>query len=551
MEEYKVDLGQSIPSGQSYASLGVNQTYSFIDNSSFYAFVNKGVQDYYFRNVRINLQWYDGFVQGWHNVQNGIFSTRIAHSLVDGVANQVYGKRLSFKNGANTNDKKALDFIRNSWAKDTNVSEVFRTACKFAYATGTTLLKLNQTSKNELWCEAVRNDYFYYETNFKGELKDFTCFVKSYMNTNNDQVNYFIVEHRCFKDITSGSKVRFYDPNLNQERTQIYEKVEKDVPIVEYQIHTYKGGALSNVNTSAMNLQKGLNYTDVPKKVREMIKADYGAIRFNEPMRLPFNKHLGAVLVLRGRDTTTPNIYVGASLLNDIRSDLEEYELAFAFSVRDMWNGQGQVGVPKNLTMGDVQHQQGYSFEGVFGRNTMNYQLFPGDPDKQKPVITQFELRGDQWSAKCDYTLKRIATKIGMSPKIIASYLGDANIQKTATQINSDDDSVIAFVENERSYFESGFNKIIDLVLKHYGYADKVEIKFGNPSLINQEVTIKNADFLYQQGYANLRDTLAMINPDADETQLDELERKAKERQEEIIKNEPTDIDTFGDYLNE
>jgi hypothetical protein len=149
---------------------------------------------------------------------------------------------------------------------------------------------------------------------------------------------------------------------------------------------------------------------------------------------------------------------------------------------------------------------------------------------------------------KKDDILKKIATTIGMSPKIIASYLSDSSMQKTATQIDSDDDSVIAFVERERGNFEKPFNNLLKRVCRYYAFSDTVEVKFGTPSLISQETLIKNTDFLYQNGYIDLRDALSRMNPDATENQLDDLEQRAKKRQEEILMSQPKEIDDYGSF---
>lgn len=549
METFNVEnIGKSITEGQSYASFGVNQTYSYADNSIFYALVNSAYRDYYYRNVKINLEWYDGYVVGWHNVKNGIYSTRIATSIVDGVANQVMGKTITFKKADKTSDNKTLDFISNQWAKNCNAIENFFTSAHYTYATGTSLLKLNQSGK-DIRLEPLRNDYFYYETDFKGNVIDATCFVKAYMNTNssniaNEEINYFIVEHRCYRTMKKGEVISYFDQKENKEVSKIFECNKSNVPTVCYEVHRYTGQATQNVNMAQVKVEKGLKWQDIPKDIQNIIKSDYSAIRVNEPISLPF-ADLGCVLVQRARDTSIPNVNVGTSLLTNIRAYLQEYELANAFSVRDMWNGQGQVGVPKQLTNADINRVGGTT---IYDDNKMNYQLFEGDPDKQKPVITQFELRVQEWAIKKDDILKKIATTIGMSPKIIASYLSDSSMQKTATQIDSDDDSVIAFVERERGSFERAFNRVLKQVCRFYCLSDTVEVKFGTPSLISQETLIKNADFLYQNGYINLRDALSRMNPDATESQLDELEKNAKERQEEIKNEQPSELNDYGNF---
>ena len=70
----------------------VNQTFTYANNSQFYALVNPTYYDYYNRIVRLNLEWFDGYVLGFHNQQNGIMSTRIATALVNGIIGNVFQK---------------------------------------------------------------------------------------------------------------------------------------------------------------------------------------------------------------------------------------------------------------------------------------------------------------------------------------------------------------------------------------------------------------------------------------------------------------------------
>jgi len=540
MTEYEVsDTGISANGGQAYAAQAVNQTFNFSNNSMFYALVNPNYYDYYWRIVRVDLAWYDGYVIGFHNVQNGTSSTHIGTSIVKNIAQQIFGKNVTYKNGASTTNNDALNFIGNVWSIKVNADVQWKLDIEYTLAGGTSILKTNQNGK-DLWIEAIRADYFYFETDFQGNLNDVTYFIKSYINTNasktpdKDGINYFLVEHRYFCDMPKFVKLKSFDTKINQEKEIVVKQIEKHVPVVEYQVHRYVGQMFNNINMTALRLERGLNWLDIPKGIRDMIKNDYTAYRVNEPLRLPFTD-LGCDLVRNGRYGSVPQAQFGESVLTNPRAYLTEYEMMNAYSVRDMFNGQGQVGVPKALSQGDVSKQ---SFgTNVYSENKLNFQTYAGNPDTQKPIITQFELRAVEWETKKDDILKKISTTIGMAPKLLASYLANTGAIKTATQIDSDDGSVISFIENKRGVFEPSFNSCLNRILKFYGYTDSVEIKFGTPSLINKQDILKTAYFEYNNGLIDLRECLAQIFPDFDEQQLDAYEARAKKRQLEIEKD--------------
>ena len=77
-----------------YMNWAVNQTFTYANNSMFYAQVNPTYYDYYNRIVKLNLQWFDGYVFGLHNQLNGVLSTRIATAIVNGIISNVFSNKL-------------------------------------------------------------------------------------------------------------------------------------------------------------------------------------------------------------------------------------------------------------------------------------------------------------------------------------------------------------------------------------------------------------------------------------------------------------------------
>lgn len=519
-----------------YLAYGCNSTYNYANNPLFYAFINSHYKNYYLRSVKENLEWYDGFVDNFHNVENGIFSTQLANSLCNGIAKQVIGSNLMFKNTMENVTNKSLDFITNKWNKEIcNFRDVCKLAIEYSGASGTSLIKINQSHK-DFWCEALRQDQFYFTTDSKGKLTELNSFIKSYVaNEESKEPNYMLVESRYFKEVEESSPVKMLDGKV-----KYYSKTTLK-PFVEYKVFRYQGQINNNINYN--QVEKGLKWQDIPNSFKRILKRDYTAIRVNEPMKLPFNDLGCELIMVGGRDGQVPFGRFGKSWLSNIRVDLIEYDLMNAYEIRDMYNGQGQVGVPKALSQGDLQGNN-----NVYSQSKLNYETYIGDPNTQKPIITQFDLRVDQWERKKDDILKRIATKLGVSPKNIASYLADSIMQKTATQVKSDDFTGEEFINEARSNIETPINAILKTICLMYGHKEPIAIRFSANVPTDYHQLLEDTDFEYQNGYIDLRQALTKLNPNASESQLDELEKRARTRQEELRINSVGMINEDGAF---
>ena len=528
-----------------YMNWAINQTFTYANNSQFYALVNPIYYDYYNRVVRVNLEWFDGYVQGFHNQQNGVMSTRIATAIVNGIIGNIFQKKLIFDRVDKNGDYTAVDYL-NEWIRKDNFHQKVKLACKYSGASGTSVIKINQNYK-ELYTQALRQDQFFYETDFQGNITKITTFLKSYVNVFNSkdqdkEQNFFIVETRYYsKDVDIPTNVE----NLEGETKVYYKKPKKPVPVVEYKVLYYQGRMFQNTMASQQNKQS-LKFHDLPKSFRDILLKDFTDIRFDKPCLLPFTDLGCYVLQINGQDPTIPNGMFGQSFLTDIRSCLVEYELINAYSLRDMYNAQGRVGIPKSLSMNDMNGQN------VFDTNMGNYETFSGDPDKQKPIITQFEIRATEWSNKKDDCLKKMATILGMSPKVIASYINPrGGFGKTATEVENDEASSQTFVEDKRANLTSCLNKVVSTILKFYGFAQKITSRFIEGENKMSPLQVKTIIFKYQQGLIDLKEATRELNPNASESEVDELVSRARDRQKEMITMPTADLDNFGKFMNE
>ena len=519
------------------SSISVNNTYSYANNTLFYAFVNPTYMQYYYRIVRRTCEWLDGFVIDFHNATNGALSTRMASAIMGGLAKQIVGKQITFKND-NVDDKKDTIKFADKWARKTKLRDTIKTIVTWCLSNGTALAKINKTLGGEYWLEAIRLDYCLFETDFRNNVTRSTTMIKRYSNLSNNHNtnNFFLVEERYFKTETYEEEEKVGDDIV------VFTK-EKRTPVACYKVHRYTGQMLTaELMASDLNVQKGISWEELPQDIKDKIKKDYSAVRVNEEITLPFTDTLGVYLFTNeGQDITMPSAMFGNSLIALILSELMAFDLAWSWYIRDMYNGKGQVVTPKQWNAGNIGNNAS-AFTGLDQNSVI--QSIPGlDPEKDRPFNFQFDIRTAEWQTTQDNILRKIATKIGISPRVLSSYLDNSANQRTATEINEESDTASEWIETHRSDYEDTLNEIINLVLRLNGYTDEVQIKFATPSLVNKDRIIQRMTSLRDNGFVDDKTALKEIFPDLDnktiETYLENAEKQRKEREKEQLANMP------------
>ena len=226
-----------------------------------------------------------------------------------------------------------------------------------------------------------------------------------------------------------------------------------------------------------------------------------------------------------------------------------------------MYNGKGTVYLPKNLSLGDYAGYQPPSIPSapteIPGNNNVAntpvappfvppspYAAMPNgpvellkgvNPDEQKAIVQQFETRAQEWQVIKENCLKNIATKWGMSPKILNSFLAVGQVQQTATQVDSEDDISIAFINLTRSYFIDKIDELLETTLNYYGKPANISVDFASPSLINKDRIINRAAQLRDMGINDTEDTIRMIYPDYDEEEVQNQVKKAQAQETKMM----------------
>ena len=511
----------------------VNKTYTYNNQTSlFCALVPDYMRDYATRYVLPCCQWVDGYVPEIHGSGTGVISTRTASALISGMAKQVVGERPIFRSSAPTQDQEE-DLVSYCYtlAREGNFRQAIYGAVGFAMTTGTSLIKVNVDEEGKPWWEAVRLDNAFFKTDFRGRVQEAYFYINSYDNTKNDE-RFYIVERRFY---WTADQLKLFYNNINKEYTLAIPKGAR-VPMASYNV--FKSSSRMLNKTDYVNKGTGLPWEQLPKWLQVDIKADYGTLKIGVPKYLPIS-NLGVEICKDGElDLSVPTAQCfGKSKIMDVQADLINYEFANAYRLRDAYLGKGTLYLPKSMSMGDLPFNGAVAKQGnmLSALPETPIELMKGiDPEGQQAIVKQFNLRVAEWQKMMDDSLKAIATKWGTTPKALSSYLSQGEAQQTATQIDSEDDMSIAFINSERSYFVEPFNNLLRTTLELVGKPNAVELTFGNPSLVNKDRLLARTEKEYAMGLINIEQAIRQTNPDLEEDALRVRIEQAKERQKEL-----------------
>lgn len=506
---------------QKNSSIIVNQTYSYINNTGFYALANPTYYNYYYRFVRRYAWWYDRYVPDFHNAQQGYFSTGVAHAIVDGIANQIVGRKILFKRAGEVESLQKSDSLRRAyeWGTQAQFTSKIRELTKYSGALGTSCMKSNVDSHGEIWLEALRLDDFFFKTDFKGNLTEITCLIKSYTDTQRQRVEKWADSYGENSKLELGGKYYLIEKRFYKNIKEIVKGVmtSHDVPFVVYQIHKYNG-TITNAQTWNVNFQESVRFDSLPSCVKKAIINDYATVMFDKPQRLPFTD-LGCDLYrYNGNDGSLSQQPFGQSILTNLISDLMEYDLAFSYSVRDMYQGKGTVFMAKELQTA-ASGQSAY--QGL--EDTLITLVNSWQADGKLPIDkVQFDLRVAEWREKRNAIYESIAMKLNISPSSLASFLSD-NTARTAKEVSTESTATDNYVDIQRESLESTLNRTLKRIGNYYGWADTIEVRWAKATGQGIDQVVDRVIKLKSAGLIEPKEALRQIYIDLDESQIDAM----------------------------
>lgn len=524
MATYETPITSESDSGIQSINKGVSMntylSYSFINNSLFYPLLPSHLLDYYNRFIRRYFYWFDGFDPMFHTQNSGIFSTRIAYTLIKNLSRRVVGTDLMFDEqevGQRTltnlkgyNNLKPIEFIE-KWASNVNLASKLNTTVSYMFAGGDSVIKLNG-SKKLPYPTVLRKDNYFITSDFKNQVVKFTGLIYTYTDSHTDKgerreesIYYYLVEERQFND--------------------------KGQP--EYRIFAKQGkGNVTHAKNIDLRAVQEIEFEKLPRDFKKSIKEDYPKVTLGKWSRLPFEDSLG-IYLFKNTDTVSfiPQINMGESLLSNMISYLMSYDYYYSALNTDLYNGRGRVLLPKSMQNPEERNLSSHFNHMQDGYYTEVDYL---DPGKQKPTPIQFDLRGNDWQTISKILLRGMAMSIGISERTITQSLTEGSEKATAREI-SVDDATATFITEKRSYLVNPVNQMIKDILDYFDYDGEITVRFSRVGLTNMNETVTQMTTLRQNWLVDLKTALEYLYPDKNDKQLNEMVEKIKEEKEANI----------------
>lgn len=518
-----------------YSAMDTQRTYSMVSNEGFYALVPHPYRTYYRRFVQEALRWYDGYVPWFHTQQGGIFSTKLAFTVIHKLARLISGGKMIFDNGKLDQNKQikfrgkeygALDFIemlssRQNWSSKSKI------AMEYAMAAGDSLLKLDNVN-GEIKVDVFRKDGYFFSTDFRGEITDATIFLTQYtqVNTESHEELFYLLEERRYN--------------------------ENGKPQVRL---TAKKGTAHNIYQTDLSLDtETMKWQEIPGRVRKQIKKDYPSAQLGVWKDLPL-KNLG-VFVVKNTEKVSfmPSLPYGESILHNSMSILMSYDYYFSAMNTDLYTGRARVLMPKPMQAAVKQQKQQFSGFDDYIMQKVSYT----DPKNQKPEPIQFDLRAQDWKEIRNILLQTLSTNLGVNERTIANYLVPSAEKPTAHEISSEENDTTALAEEKRVFLKNAWDLLIETVLDFYGIGDQeVEVRFSRAGLTNFANVVQQVTVLRNHRLVDLWTAIGMIFFDKSNKEKERIyyaikeEEKSQEQVEEITDLEKEDEKYYSRSLSQ
>lgn len=481
------------------------KTYTYAANTPFYNAVPEPYRQYYMQHVREWLNWYDGFVGWFHGSagKRGVFSTRVAHSIVDKLSKQITGGRLLFDDpeAIDTEVKKyygkernAVDFAK-AWSKKFGFTTKTTLAVKYALAAGDSVLKLNN-KRGELYPEAIRKDNYFLNMDAEGNITKFSCLIYDMVkqvdakNDSTKQEYYYIMEERAYAD-NGDPKARL----------------------------TIKKGGAKGISYKDTDFHSAdVDFNDLTKGQRDELKEEFPKKTFGKWEKLTI-KDLGVYMFKASEGVSfNPALPFGESILSNMIHLLMSYDFYYSAKMTDLYLGRGRVLMPRGVESATSDGQYDVMED-------MAYERIPYvNPNEQKPEPIQFDLRSQAWTEIRNNLLQEMALQIGINPRSLATFIVPSSEKPSAHEISTDEDETALFVENKRELNSPQINKMFETLLDFYNYNDSiVEVKFSQKGITNMTTLVNQTTLLKQNNLIDDETAVDRLYPDKSEQQKEKI----------------------------
>ena len=415
--------------------------FDFYVNNTFYLLAPEYYYSFYAIYLNRCLACYDGWVNGFHNKVSGLVPQRMLQSIATGLNNMLFAHGIDF-----TGDKADYDFAK-EWAKRTKFYKAIKKAHKFAIAGGTSLLKLNRENKG-LYATAHRIDTFFADIDATGKVVSVRVYFDAIHNTNPSTKgtdHYGICEERYFNN--------------------------EGKPCIKASVYKASANLQTEVQSRPAKLSTRVNWTELPKTVKEYIKDHYPSIVVDQEQYLPFPNSLGCYLLRFTDDIPQiPNTPFGQPIGDILFTENFQYDQMKYFAKNEVDLARARALVPEEFWNKDDPDYDGRALNERFYQKISSVN---GDSDKITPI--QFLLRSTDMRTQEENIYRDCSFKLNVSASSIASFLSEGSGARTATEIVNERTKSDTWIKGQINLNAPEINELLREMMYYYNH-NAVEI---------------------------------------------------------------------------
>lgn len=411
--------------------------YDFYITNTFYLLA----PDYYYQmySTYFNrcLSVFDGWLQGWHDRENGLVPQRLLQSIARGLNNTIFAHGIDFS--GEKNDR----MFAIKWSNQMNFYQALRRANEFAIAGGTSLVKLNRRNK-DLYATAHRIDTFFADIDGDGHISSVKIYLDAVHNTNPDGApeHYGICEERYFN--------------------------KDNIPCVRAAVYKSSGTMQTSVQdrpSQKVNQIQRIEFAKLPKTVKDYIVKNFPGIMIDKEIYLPFKDWLGCSLIRFTDDIPQfPNTPFGQPIGDILWTENFQFDQLKYFEKNEVDLARARALLPEEFWNKDDPN---YSQNALNERFYQKYSTTNSENEKIEKI--QFDIRSEAIRIMEENILKAIALKLNVSASTVASFLSEGAGARTATEIISERTKTDTWIQGQINLNSPEINKLLSHVMLYYG----------------------------------------------------------------------------------
>ncbi len=422
------------------------ESFKLAQNDNTYMLAGSRYYQFYASYIRPRIAMYRGWIEGFHNIENGTIPTLFLQKIGAGITSTLFGKPFIL----NSNEI-ATNNVTDNQYKKSNFNQAVKEAYGFALDGGTGLIKWNKDGNGQLRAEAIPMDKFFISVDSYGDIESVKSFISTYHDTIHATHEWYLCEERFFRYTKEGKK-----------------------PFVHYLF--YKSS--SNIAyEQTPNPTAAIKWSEIPFDIQKMIKQDYGDILIDYAdsyslkdtdrcKPLPFDKDLGCRLIKFTRNIPAfPKMPFGQPLADLLMNESYAYDQLKFFERMEVYIARGRVMLDKGYdNPNDPDSKKGLLDPMIF----TYYNNIAGESDDKKPQGLQLELRAENINRQKQNILNDTAFSLNLSSTTIASWLSDGQTQKTATEIEYERTKTTAFINDKSELIQEPLQEMINIFYRFY-----------------------------------------------------------------------------------